>query len=135
MDGGIDKDPTKSLQDICDLALQAKIYPECMKNYPFVLGAQSLRMIDLEERSLKDLAETSGTTSGNAAVRVHRAREALRKQVQVACDQAKNGAARLAGVEPPKFEDNETTIPQLKERIGKHGRHTFYAFKVGREAA
>ena len=38
---------TKSLQEICDLALQAKIYPECMKNYPFVLGAQSLRMIDL----------------------------------------------------------------------------------------
>jgi membrane carboxypeptidase/penicillin-binding protein len=47
LDGGIDKDPTKSLQEICDLALQAKIYPECMKNYPFVLGAQSLRMIDL----------------------------------------------------------------------------------------
>ena len=33
---------------------------------------------------------------------------ALARQVQVACDQAKNGAARLAGVEPPKFEDNET---------------------------
>jgi len=43
----------------------------------------------------------------------------LIKQVQVACDQAKNGAARLAGVEPPKFEDNETTIPQLKERIAR----------------
>ncbi len=27
LDGGIDKDPTKSLQDICDLALQAKVYP------------------------------------------------------------------------------------------------------------
>ena len=47
LDGGIDKDPTKSLEQICDLALQAKIYPECMKNYPFVLGAQALRMIDL----------------------------------------------------------------------------------------
>jgi membrane carboxypeptidase/penicillin-binding protein len=32
---------------ICDLAVQAKIYPECMKNYPFVLGAQALHMIDL----------------------------------------------------------------------------------------
>jgi penicillin-binding protein 1A len=47
LDGGIDKDPTKSLEQICALALQAKIYPECMRNYPFVLGAQSLRMIDL----------------------------------------------------------------------------------------
>ena len=44
---------------------------------------------------------------------------ALGRQVQVACDQAKNGAARLAGTEPPKFEDNETTIDQLKERIAK----------------
>ena len=44
---------------------------------------------------------------------------ALARQVQVACDQAKNGSARLAGDEPPKFEDNETTLDQLKERIAK----------------
>jgi hypothetical protein len=44
---------------------------------------------------------------------------ALVKQVQVACDQAKNGSARLAGVEPPKMEDNEASIDQLKERIAK----------------
>jgi hypothetical protein len=44
---------------------------------------------------------------------------AFARQVQVACDQAKNGMARLAGVEAPKFEDNETTIDQLKERIAK----------------
>jgi membrane carboxypeptidase/penicillin-binding protein len=47
LDGGIDKDPIKSLERVCDLAQQAKIYSECMKNYPFVLGAQALRMIDL----------------------------------------------------------------------------------------
>jgi len=47
LEGGIDRDPIKSLDQICDLALEAKIYPECMKNYPFVLGAQALRMIDL----------------------------------------------------------------------------------------
>lgn len=44
---------------------------------------------------------------------------ALTRQVQTACDQAKNGSARLAGVEPPKFEDNEKTIDELKARIGK----------------
>ena len=43
----------------------------------------------------------------------------LAKQVQIACDQVKNGMARLAGVEPPKFEDNETTFAQLQERIAK----------------
>jgi len=44
---------------------------------------------------------------------------ALARQVQVACDQAKNGAARLAGAEPPKFEDTETSLDQLKDRIAK----------------
>jgi hypothetical protein len=44
---------------------------------------------------------------------------ALARQVQTACDQAKNGAARLAGVEAPKFEDNVTGLDQLKARIAK----------------
>jgi hypothetical protein len=44
---------------------------------------------------------------------------ALGRQVQVACDQAKNGSARLAGVEPPKFDYNEATLDQFKERITK----------------
>ena len=43
----------------------------------------------------------------------------LARQVQVATDLAKNGLARLAGAEPPKFEDNETTIEQLKTRLKK----------------
>ena len=43
----------------------------------------------------------------------------LAGQVQVATDQARRGAARLAGVEAPSFEDKETTIAQLKERIAK----------------
>ena len=41
------------------------------------------------------------------------------KQVQVASDNAKAVAARLAEVEIPKFEDNETTIEQLKSRLTK----------------
>lgn len=47
LDGGIDKDPLRSLEEICALALQAKIYPHCMNNYPFILGAQAVRPIDL----------------------------------------------------------------------------------------
>jgi uncharacterized protein len=44
---------------------------------------------------------------------------ALTRQVQIASDQAKNGSARLAGVEAPRYEDNESTIDQLKARIAK----------------
>jgi len=44
---------------------------------------------------------------------------ALVRQVQIASDQAKNGISRLAGVEPPRHEDNETTIDQLKDRLAR----------------
>jgi hypothetical protein len=39
------------------------------------------------------------------------------RQVQIACDMAKNGAARLAGMEPPVMPDEEATVEQLRERI------------------
>jgi hypothetical protein len=41
----------------------------------------------------------------------------LVKQVQIATDMAKNGAARLAGVDPLKFEDNEASLDELYSRI------------------
>jgi uncharacterized protein len=43
----------------------------------------------------------------------------LSRQVQIACDTAKGAAGRLAGVEIPKHEDTETTLPELKARISK----------------
>jgi hypothetical protein len=43
----------------------------------------------------------------------------LVRQVQIACDTAKGAAGRLAGIEVPKHEDNETTFPELKARIAK----------------
>ena len=43
----------------------------------------------------------------------------LTRQVHIAADMAKNGAARLAGLDPPKFEDVETTFPDLEVRIRK----------------
>ena len=43
----------------------------------------------------------------------------LVKQVQIASDVARRGAARLAGLEAPKIEDNETTFPELIARLNK----------------
>ena len=43
----------------------------------------------------------------------------LSRQVQIVCDTAKGAAGRLAGVELPKHEDTETTLSDLKARIGK----------------
>ena len=43
----------------------------------------------------------------------------LIRQVQIACDHAKGAMSRLAGIENPKFEDNEQTLEDLKTRIAK----------------
>jgi hypothetical protein len=44
---------------------------------------------------------------------------ALTRQVQVACDFAKNTSGRLAGAEAPKYADEERTFAELQERIAK----------------
>lgn len=43
----------------------------------------------------------------------------LIKQVQIATDNAKGCVARLAGVEVPKYDDNEATFADLKARLAK----------------
>jgi uncharacterized protein len=40
-------------------------------------------------------------------------------QIQIACDNAKNITARLAGAQAPRFEDNEATFEEIKARIKK----------------
>jgi penicillin-binding protein 1A len=47
LDGGIEDKPEASLHRLCDLAVEAQIYRECLRYYPFVLGAQPVRPIDL----------------------------------------------------------------------------------------
>jgi penicillin-binding protein 1A len=47
LDGGIESDPAKSLDDVCATATAMKIYARCLRYYPFVLGAQPVQMINL----------------------------------------------------------------------------------------
>jgi hypothetical protein len=43
----------------------------------------------------------------------------LTRQIQLTADFAKGGAARLAGVEVPKFPDEESSIAELQQRLRK----------------
>ena len=43
----------------------------------------------------------------------------LSRQVQIATDVAKIGSSRIAGVEAPKYEDDETTFAELIARVRK----------------
>jgi penicillin-binding protein 1A len=47
LDGGIEDTPEASLDRLCRLAMEAQIYRGCVRYYPFVLGAQPVRPVDL----------------------------------------------------------------------------------------
>lgn len=69
-------------------------------------------------------AEAHAKTAGSDPAAFLEARLApdmhpLTRQIQMASDAAKGGAARLAGVAPPSYPDTETTWAEVKERIAK----------------
>jgi hypothetical protein len=47
----------------------------------------------------------------------------LTRQIQIMTDQAKGGASRLAGLEPPKWADDEKSFADLHERVAKTIAH------------
>jgi uncharacterized protein len=47
----------------------------------------------------------------------------LTRQIQIMTDQAKGGASRLAGQEPPKWGDEEKSFADLHERVAKTIAH------------
>jgi len=47
LQGGVAMTPEQSLDKICDLSIQVHLYGRCERYYPFVLGAQPVRPIDL----------------------------------------------------------------------------------------
>jgi RNA polymerase sigma factor (sigma-70 family) len=65
-----------------------QIVCECIDNVLVNLKpsyGEIIRDVDLAEKSLDAFAESAGITAGNAAVRVHRARQALKKQLTLIC--------------------------------------------------
>lgn len=72
-------DPDEELEAVacaCVVALVDTLKPE--------YGA-AIRRVDLDGMSVRGYAEEAGITSGNAGVRLHRAREALRRQLARSC--------------------------------------------------
>lgn len=57
---------------------------------------------------------------------------ALTRQLQIACDFGKGTCARLAGVDVPKYEDNEASFPDFQARIAKTRQYigTFKAAQI-----
>jgi membrane carboxypeptidase/penicillin-binding protein len=47
MANGVADSAEQGLDRVCELAMEAQLYKDCTRYYPFVLGAQPLRLIDL----------------------------------------------------------------------------------------
>lgn len=75
-----------------------------------------LAIVDKAEAHAKAEAKDPNTY---ADVRLIEDMLPFNRQIHMASDAAKNGAARLAGLTPPSFPDVETTFPELRERIEK----------------
>lgn len=82
-----------------------------------------VRMLNNLAEILKKAAAHAETKKIDPAVllqtRLYPDMFALARQVQIATDTAKGCAARLAGVEPPRYEDKESSFPELLARIEK----------------
>lgn len=94
---------------------------------PFLMSQASLPTFEITLNALSGVlgkAETFAKAKKIDDAVILRSRLApdmfdLARQVQVATDGVKRGSARLAGVDAPVFEDNETTLAQLRERVNK----------------
>ena len=86
--------------------------------------------VPVSQRALRNLrqvlvkgeahAQSQGSDpSALLQARLHPDMLPLLRQVQIATDIAKNGAARLAGVEALRFEDDETTFAGLFDRLDR----------------
>jgi RNA polymerase sigma factor (sigma-70 family) len=69
-------DELKAVVCACVLSLLDTLKPEY---------AAAIRRVDLEDTSVRGYAEEAGITPSNAGVRLHRAREALRRQLARSC--------------------------------------------------
>jgi RNA polymerase sigma-70 factor (ECF subfamily) len=66
--------------------------------------AEALRVVDLEDTPVKAFAEASGLTTSNAGVRVHRARQALRRQVAASCGTCAEHGCLDCSCKPPQHQ-------------------------------
>jgi RNA polymerase sigma-70 factor (ECF subfamily) len=73
------EDPDRSVEEaVCRCVLE--LLPTLKDDY-----ASLIRRVDLEEATIADVASEMGITSVNARVKLHRARRALRRQLELSC--------------------------------------------------
>jgi hypothetical protein len=77
------------------------------------------QLLHVMEKGVANAKTRSFDTSVLANARLAPDMLPFTRQIQLTGDFAKNSMARLAGVEPPRYEDNETTMDELVARVKK----------------
>ncbi|WP_243368982.1 transglycosylase domain-containing protein [Microvirga solisilvae] len=108
LDGGIESDPAQSLQDVCDLALEAQLYLECTPHYPFVLGAQPVRMLDL--------AAFYAAIANEGAMPVPHAFESIEERGRSVYTRKGQALVRLGSADAASFYQLKTMLQGVLER-------------------
>lgn len=108
LDGGIESDPARSLQDVCDLALEAQLYVECTPHYPFVLGAQPVRIIDL--------AAFYAAIANEGAMPVPHAFESIEEQGRALYSRKAQSLVRLGSADAAAFFQLKSMLQGVLER-------------------
>ncbi|HEY1561049.1 MAG TPA: DUF1993 domain-containing protein [Caulobacteraceae bacterium] len=97
------------------ITLSVSLYEISIPSYRRGLQNLSSFLDKAEAHARTQGADLSMYTDARLAPDMH----PFTRQVQLASDAAKGGAARLAGIEAPPMPDTEATFPELKERIAK----------------
>ena len=95
--------------------MSLSLYQACVPSFVRMFGNLSAILAKAEAYCMERKIDPSVLLNARLAPDMH----PLTRQVQIASDLAKGCVARLAGIEPPSFADNESSFAELQARIGK----------------
>jgi membrane carboxypeptidase/penicillin-binding protein len=108
LDGGIEPTPEQSLNRVCELALEAQLYLECTPHYPFVLGAQPVRILDL--------AAFYAAIANEGVLPVPYAFEAIEERGRTIYSHRTTAPVRLGSADAAAFYQLKTMLQGVLER-------------------
>ncbi|MBB4041983.1 1A family penicillin-binding protein [Microvirga flocculans] len=108
LDGGIEATPEQSLKRVCELALEAQLYLECTPYYPFVLGAQPVRILDM--------AAFYAAIANEGAMPVPHAIESVEENGRVLYNRKSASLVRLGSADAAAFYQLKSMLQGVLER-------------------
>jgi membrane carboxypeptidase/penicillin-binding protein len=108
LDGGIEARPERSLQRVCELAMEAQLYLECTPHYPFVLGAQPVKILDL--------AAFYAAIANEGAMPTPHAFESIEEGGRRVYSRKAAAPVRLGSADPAAFFQLKTMLQGVLER-------------------